>query len=128
VAKLTEVRRTLREKLADVPGHVRVFLGRSNYGKDGTDKLRFTARVIVGPQDDPEVEDHLDVLASRTEEGSVKRLLETDDTLGGLVLDVTVTETTGVRAYPGPHPASDREPVPHLGAEWTVELLTDGDV
>ena len=114
MTSVTEIRKAIRELLADVPGTVQVLAGPSEYATGpGFDKLGFVVSIHVGPPS-PKGEETLDELIAPS---GVKATLEADDKLGGLVSDLTVTRSSGHRLFELP----SAEQV--LGAEWTVQIL-----
>lgn len=127
MSQVREIRTALRAALGDVvpetetpEPHLKIFPGPTEFEAEaGLDKRGFIVRVIVGRDDDPDAQEQLDELLEATGEGSVRAALEVDDTLGGLVIDARVARCSGYRTFP----PQDR---PMLGADWTVEVLTEG--
>jgi hypothetical protein len=86
----------------------------------GVDTWVFKVQAYVAFVSDIGAQRRLDTWLAPSGSQSVKALLETDRTLGGLVHDLHVTDTTGYRLYSGP----DGRTV--LGAEWSVSVLASG--
>jgi hypothetical protein len=111
VASPTEVRRALAARLPDL--NVRVTPAAIDYATDnGFDVAKYTVRVRAG-DDTPETEERLDRILARDGGDSVKRRLEADSTLGGLVNNVQVIKTSGYQLFPDGV----------LGATFTVQTL-----
>jgi hypothetical protein len=118
MADLTEIRAAVKATLPEAvtrDATVTVRIGPRDYDARGFDKQRILTRIIVGHEGDPDAEKRLDDLLT----APVKEALEADDTLGGLVADITVTRTSGYQTYR----AADGEQL--LGAEWTADVLID---
>lgn len=86
----------------------------------GADEWLFTLQVFVAEGVSESSQVRLDEYLEPFGPRSVKAVLEADETLGGLVDDVTVTEASGYRRYL----TEGRGPV--LGCEWTVKVLAPG--
>jgi hypothetical protein len=112
---VTEVRSAVQAILSDL-GKVKVLLGPTEYGAtlERTDVLSLVVQIELGPPNqvnENKVDDLFETVPTR---------LEADDTLGGLVSDVTVRGTTGHQlTRPGP----DLPPV--LGAQWSLRITLD---
>jgi hypothetical protein len=87
----------------------------------GADNTEFTVRAMVGPYGDIAAQQLMDQLLEPSGATSMKAAIEQDNTLGGLVYDVSATDCTGLRMYQ-PTPASS----PVMGADWTLRILADG--
>jgi hypothetical protein len=87
----------------------------------GADYTEFTVRAMVGPYGDIAAQQLIDQLLEPSGTGSMKAAIEQDETLGGVVYDVSVTECTGLRMYQ-PTPGS----APVMGADWTLRVFADG--
>jgi hypothetical protein len=118
MASLTELRAAVAARLAELDGQLVVYPSRTDYGaRAGTlEKVRLTVRVLVGPEADEAGQARLDRMLAADGTGSVKGLLDGDDTLGGQVSDARVVSATGYRAF---HTSSG----PQLGCEWAVEIV-----
>lgn len=77
-------------------------------------------QALIGITTDIGAQRLLDELIDTSGERSVKEAVELDDTLGGTVADLVVTECTGYREY-----LSEGRP-PVLGAQWTVVVTSSG--
>src|SRR4029077_10195860 len=78
----------------------------------GLDNWPFTVQAFVGLTSDIGAQALLDTFIAPSGSQSIKTVLESDSTLGGLVNDVTVVSCTGYRIYRRDGAA------PVLGAEW----------
>jgi len=87
----------------------------------GMDTWEFTLRVMIGNVGDIGPQNLLDELLEPTGTTSMKAAVEQDNTLAGLVYDLSVTDCTGYRQYV-PTPGS----APVMGADWTLRILADG--
>lgn len=110
----TAIRRALTERLADLPGDVKVAIGEEKYGADPFKRL--VVQIIIGEQSDENAE-ALDLLLDADGDSSAVKAIEADPTLGGLISDLHVTSHSGYRLYQTPSG-------PQLGAEWRVNYLT----
>ena len=81
---------------------------------DGTDKLNFIVVVLVGKANDRAAQDALDAYLTNAGPSSVKAAIE--GTLGGLVVDCTVTTATNYGVY-------TVGTVDYLGVRFNVEVL-----
>lgn len=82
----------------------------------GADGLTLEVSVLIGLQSEVEAQKAMDALRGRGA-NSLKALLESDPTLGGIVDDLRVTKAAGdARVL--------LETGPALGAAWTVYALT----
>lgn len=84
----------------------------------GIDTYTLTVQGYVGFATDIGAQKRLDELLAKTGSTSVKALIETDRTLGGVVQDCRVERVTGYRLYSA---TGDNRMV--LGAEWTVNVF-----
>ncbi len=83
----------------------------------GVHQETILVRVFVNAGAAPEAEQsNLDDYTDPDGAKSIKKAIETDTTLGGIVQDLQVTDCTGDNPYAG-----DGQP-PMLGSEWTVEV------
>jgi hypothetical protein len=87
----------------------------------GGDNTEFIVRAMVGPYGDIAAQQLMDQLLEPSGTGSMKAAIEQDNTLGGLVYDVSATTCTGLRLY---HPTPGSAPV--MGADWTLKVFADG--
>ena len=87
----------------------------------GADNTEFTVRAMVGPYGDIAAQQLIDQLLEPSGVGSMKAAIEQDNTLGGIVFDVSATDCTGLRMYQ-PTPGS----APVMGADWTLRVFADG--
>lgn len=110
----TAIRRALAERLADLPGNVKVAIGEEKYGADPFKRL--VVQIIIGEQNEPNAE-VLDQLLEAESDSSAAAMIEADTTLGGLISDLHVTSHSGYRLYQTPSG-------PQLGTEWRVNYLT----
>jgi hypothetical protein len=110
----TAIRRALAERLADLPGEVKVAIGEEKYGSDPFKRL--VVQIILGEQSEENAE-ALDLLLDSESDSSAASAIEADTTLGGLTADLHVTSHSGYRLYQTPSG-------PQLGAEWRVNYLT----
>jgi hypothetical protein len=104
------------------PPGMHIFPGEIQYDaamRRGHDDITFTVQAFVAYAADIGAQKNLDVLLAPSGEKSVKAALEADLTLGGLVDDLTVTESTGYRL-------ADRSSGPLLTVGWTVEVMAPG--
>lgn len=110
------MRMALRQTLASVPdADVRVIPAVDEFADGaGLDLLGFNVLVTTGMIGDPEAEDRMDELLDP--EGGIRRLLESDRTLDGLVSDVAVKRCSGYQTFPG----KDAGALALLGATWFV--------
>lgn len=83
----------------------------------GLDKWMFTVRVFVGLTADIGSQQLLDSFMDPTGSQSVKTLIETDRTLGGVCDFVLVTGCSGYKTFQHAHTGKLS-----LGAEWTVAV------
>ena len=86
--------------------------------KRGMQTYVFNVLVIVGRVDERTAQSNLDAYVSSTGTSSIKRAIEGDKTLGGVVFDTRVTE---MRNY-GQLPVGE---VTYLTAEFTVLCYAD---
>jgi len=86
--------------------------------KRGMQTYVFNVLVIVGRVDERTAQSNLDAYVSSTGTSSIKRAIEGDKTLGGVVFDTRVTE---MRNY-GQLPVGE---VTYLTAEFTVLFYAD---
>lgn len=110
----TPIRRELATAVAELDAKVQVTPGPIEYDDRGLDRMRFDVTLIVGEPQDTTAQEYLDELLDP--EG-VKRMLEADRRLGGLVSDLSVTACTGYLVHGPPER-------PRLGATWTVQTIT----
>lgn len=87
----------------------------------GTDRWQLIVRCFVGATSDVGAQKRLDRMLASSGADSVKQALESDRTLGGAADDVRVVRCTGYRIFARDGGASV------LGAEWTVQVLAQGD-
>jgi hypothetical protein len=107
----TQVRRALAALLDDLDA--RVTPAGTDFATDnGFDTNKYTVRIRVGPDTEPTAE-HLDRLLDSDGDESIKRRLEADPTLGGLVSQVRILKSSGYQIYPGDL----------LGTTFTVQTL-----
>lgn len=86
----------------------------------GLDKWPFTVQVFVGLASEIGAQKKLDTFMAPSGGQSVKKLLESDKTLGGAATDVRVVGCTGDRVFV----MEGRSPV--LGASWHLFVLAAG--
>jgi hypothetical protein len=85
---------------------------------NGMETWEFTLQVFVSENaGDIGSQQILDRYLSRTGPSSIKAALEDDLTLGGVISDLTVTQSSGYRQYM----TQGRANV--LGAEWTINVI-----
>ena len=82
-----------------------------------SDNWRFTVSAFVALTSDIGAQKRLDELLSTSGARSVKAAIESDCTLGGVVDDLRVTETSGHKTFAGGTGGK------LLGAEWLLEVL-----
>lgn len=82
----------------------------------GLDELSIIVQAFVAFTSDTDSQQLLDELLDPDGERSVKQAVESDPTLGGLVDDLQVTETTGYRVFQ----RSDNTAM--LTADWNVTI------
>jgi len=117
MASPTEIRRAISALLDSLDGvDVQVAPAAVEYGARELHQA-FAVRILTGPAGDEAAELLLDELIAPDGGRSVKRLVETDPTLGGLVTDTTVTRCTGWQLFP-------RGDMAAVGATWTVSTLS----
>lgn len=123
MSQVTKIRQALKAGLELADGErLRVYLGGSEYGRQGVNRLRFTIRVIVGPEDDEAAEERLDQLLDPIDAKGIPAQVQEVAALDeDLAIDAKVVTTTGVKAY-----ALKGEEAPQIGAEWTAEVTTEG--
>lgn len=100
-----------------MPPAIMVAPGETQYDQAfnrGHDLWTFTVQVLVGAAADQGAQATLDAYLAPSGSGSIKTAIESDQTLGGKVLNLQVTQCSGYRLY------GDNPPV--LGAEWTVQI------
>lgn len=135
MATLADIREALRAQLDTIPGlqasayqlgnptppAAEITVGPTEYdlalGR-GLDRVTLLARVYVAPTTDVGGQKLLDRLLAPTGAESVKTVLETDPTLGGIVDDVHVLRHGGYMTFVQDGRAA------YLGTEFTVEILT----
>jgi len=88
--------------------------------KRGLDRNTFTVQALVALTSETDGQTRLDTYLASSGAASVKALVESDKTLGGLVHDTHVTRNTGYKVFVVPG-RSDM-----LGCEWTVEVIAPG--
>lgn len=86
----------------------------------GLDALNFTVRAMVGLVSDIGAQQRLDRFISPSGSESVKAAVETDQTLGGKVHDLRVSE------FAGPFSYRREGGAPLWGGEWHVEVWATG--
>lgn len=89
-------------------------------GARGLDVWSMKVQAFVGVQSDLGAQQLLDEMLASSGTQSVKALVETDKTLGGVAHDTRVTGCSGYRIYP----QDGRAAV--LGAEWSVDVYATG--
>lgn len=114
---LTDLRAAVAAKLADLDGRVLVYPGRTEYRRGDIEELRLMIRITVGPGHDEQGMARLDEMLAPDGPSSVKARLDEDDTLGGLVSDLSVASASGHLTFPAQGAPSQ------LGCEWTVRIL-----
>jgi hypothetical protein len=87
----------------------------------GGDTWNFVLRAWVGEVGDIGAQQYLDALLEPNGDTSIKDIVETDYTLGGLVYNVTALTCSGYRQY---QPTAGSAPV--MGAEWTLQIFASG--
>ena len=87
----------------------------------GMDEWTFRLRVYVGEVSDIGSQTTLDQYLEPNSGMSIKKAVESDRLLGGLVYDISATGCTGYQRYQ----VEGRGIV--LGAEWTIVLMVDGN-
>lgn len=135
MSKMADLRTALAATLADLPGVQENAYVMSNptppsaeiepapidYDlamQRGLDKWLFTVRVFVGATADLGAQKKLDAFIDPTGDSSIKTLIETDRTLGGVCDHVQVLKCSGYKTYQLAHNAGGL----WLGAEWTVQV------
>lgn len=84
----------------------------------GGDEVVFTIQAFVVENFDQAAQMNLDQLLADSGPLSVKAIIEADRTLGGIIDDLIVTNSTGYQIYS----LAGRGPI--LGADWSVQLTT----
>lgn len=88
----------------------------------GLDCFRLTIQAMIGFVGDEGAQTLLDTLIDPNDSSSVKKAVESDKTLGGVVDDLRVTKQTGYRLYEVPNVGRGMSSAQIIGAEWTVEV------
>ena len=100
------------------PPVIEVFPGQASYDATfsrGMDVLVFQVRITVATSLEEGAQRRLDEYLDASGTGSVKALIESDRTLGGIVKDLRVLEATG-------HEVAVVDTRPALSATWTVRI------
>lgn len=121
LAPLPNIQKSAYVLSSSTPPTIEIEPGQIKYDlamQRGWDEWTFTVRVFVAFSADIAAQKRLDTYIDPTGNGSVKTLIETDRTLGGVCDHVLVTGCSGYRVYE----RSKGQSPPVLGAEWTVQV------
>lgn len=103
------------------PPHIQIMPGEITYDivmSRGGDELLFVVQAFVVANFDVNAQMKLDQMLADGGPLSIKELVESDRTLGGVIDDLRVRNNTGYNVYS----LASRGPV--LGADWHVEVVS----
>lgn len=90
----------------------------------GHDDWTFIVYGLVGYVSDIGAQMKLDEMLAPSGSRSIKALIESDRTLGGVAYSLRVPMVSGSRVYTLAGPGQS---APAIGAEWTVEIMVSGN-